>query len=94
MDFGTWYHTKFAGKPLNEYGGRPPMSPDLCVIELVFNIWSQKISQHKNFTISQLKSNATKEWKKLDQVSIQNCFRRMLRVYPWVLQNNGEEYCE
>ena len=85
-------HTPFGGHPIRERGGRAANSPDLCAIEYVFGRWSENVYKRKATTMVQLKKICEEEWEKISQSTIQKMFKHMLKVYPWVVANNGEQY--
>ena len=85
-------HVKLGGHPINAFGGRPPNSPDLCVIEYVFHQWGDKVYLRNPKTIVELKNCCLEEWKKIPQSFIQSCYTHMLTVYPWVVEHGGNQY--
>ena len=42
-------------------------------------------------TVAELKKVATEEWEKISIEDIQATFKHMLKVYPWVVRNDGNE---
>ena len=85
-------HVKLGGHPINSPRGRPPNSPDLCSIEYVFSEWGERFYQKKPQTMVELKKICENEWKKIPQSFIQNVYRHMTTVYPWVVTNGGRQY--
>ena len=87
-----WKHVGFGGHPINDFAGRPPNSPDLCVIEYCFAWWEERVLKRKPVTVSELIKVAGEEWANLPQEWIQKTYRHMLKVYPWVIDHGGNEY--
>ena len=85
-------HVELGGHPINTPGGRPPNSPDLCSIEYVFSEWGERVYQKKTRTMVELKKTCEEEWEKIPQSFIQNVYRHMATVYPWVVTNGGKQY--
>ena len=84
-------HYPFGGHRVNAKGGRAPNSPDLCVIEYVFSFWEERVLKREPQTVVEMKNIAEEEWQKIPQQWIQNAFKHMCKVYPWVVQHKGEQ---
>ena len=85
-------HVKLGGHPINAKAGRPPNSPDLCAIEYVFNDWGDDVLNRQPRTMVELKKYCQEEWEKIPQWKIQNTYRHMTTVYPWVVANGGNQF--
>ena len=85
-------HVPFGGHPINDFAGRPPNSPDLCVIEYCFAWWEERVMKRQPRTTTELINVCEEEWANLPQEWIQSTYRHMLKVYPWVKGHGGNEY--
>jgi hypothetical protein len=84
-------HYPFGSKRGGSYDGRPPNSPDLCVIEYVFAHWKELVLKRKPKTVRQLMDVANEEWNNISQKSIQNTYRHMVKMLEWVKVNDGKQ---
>lgn len=80
------------GHPVNSPGGYPPNSPDLSPIELCFNTLKEKVQSRSPTTTRQLMQVVEQEWRNFSLTTIQNNYRKMVKVYQFVDRHNGEEY--
>ena len=54
-------HVQFGCHPINEKGGRPPISPELCPIELVFADVAKIVEKYHPKTVEQLMETTERE---------------------------------
>ncbi len=73
-------HVPFGGKPISHLSGRPPNSPDLCIIEYIFNTWNEHVMNQSPSNLNELIQIAEKKWRDLPQEYIENTYQHMHRV--------------